>query len=397
MMQHDEDSEMQFMRGMRLSHLSLRNIYHYKLRISAEEERTLRLVLITTILLLASSAQAATLTVCPAGCDYTNPQAAVNAANPSDTIEIYSGNYDKMIMTKSLTIRGGHMEPGGAITKTSVESPSIDVLYTCGHSVSLDSRWLKIIEQRDDCPSGVVSEQGSSPEVAVAIGPQPTNPRFENSKRIIPSFQSEHTGPQDYELLYSDDFSSIQSGWPTVSSSPAIFKLGYKNGRYHITVLPPWEMAMSRPLKDRTFDDFVVEVVATQEDGPNDNDYGVILRRVDKDDFYRFIISGTGYFAFYKVKNGTGSAIIPWTESTAINTGNATNRIRVSCSGDLFAFFVNDVLLGDDRTYSDSSFKSGEIGIEVGTHSIGNVHVSFDNITVRSPPLGPIWRSQGYV
>ncbi len=77
----------------------------------------MRIYLIIAVLLLAGSAQAATKTVCPAGCDYTDPQSAVNAANPSDTIEIYSGNYDKMIMTKSLTIRGGHMEPGGLLRK----------------------------------------------------------------------------------------------------------------------------------------------------------------------------------------------------------------------------------------------------------------------------------------
>jgi hypothetical protein len=47
--------------------------------------------------------------------------------------------------------------------------------------------------------------------------------------------------------------------------------------------------------------------------------------------------------------------------------------------GDKFDFYDNDVLL---RSYTDSSFARGELGLWVGTQSEGNVTIGFDNFKV---------------
>jgi hypothetical protein len=49
--------------------------------------------------------------------------------------------------------------------------------------------------------------------------------------------------------------------------------------------------------------------------------------------------------------------------------------------GDRFAFFANDVLLGN---YVDDSLKFGGVGLWVGTQSEGNVTIGFDNFRVWS-------------
>lgn len=51
--------------------------------------------------------KAATITVCPSGCDYTSIQAAVNAASSGNTISIGAGTYDEqVVVNKGLTLVG---------------------------------------------------------------------------------------------------------------------------------------------------------------------------------------------------------------------------------------------------------------------------------------------------
>ena len=58
----------------------------------------MRIYILITILLLVGSTQAATLTVCPTGCEYSDLQAAIDSASFGDTIDVQGGIYcDPMI------------------------------------------------------------------------------------------------------------------------------------------------------------------------------------------------------------------------------------------------------------------------------------------------------------
>ncbi|MCX9081475.1 MAG: hypothetical protein OIN83_04695 [Candidatus Methanoperedens sp.] len=63
--------------------------------------------LIVLGLLLAGSANAATLTVCPSGCAYSSIQKAINASSNGDTILVKSGTYfENVNVTKQLMLHG---------------------------------------------------------------------------------------------------------------------------------------------------------------------------------------------------------------------------------------------------------------------------------------------------
>ncbi len=70
---------------------------------------TLRIVVGITMLalLLAGSANAANLTVCPSGCAYSSIQKAIKASSNGDTILVKSGTYfENVKVNKKLTLRG---------------------------------------------------------------------------------------------------------------------------------------------------------------------------------------------------------------------------------------------------------------------------------------------------
>jgi tetratricopeptide (TPR) repeat protein len=73
-----------------------------------QEEIKMKTVLaIAAIILIVGSAQAATIVVCPSGCDYTSIQAAVYATKPNDTIEVQSGTYNEsVVLTKNILFNG---------------------------------------------------------------------------------------------------------------------------------------------------------------------------------------------------------------------------------------------------------------------------------------------------
>jgi len=78
---------------------------------------------------------AATITVCASGCNYTTIQAAVNAANNGDTIQVGAGNYVEQVMiTKTLTLNGAgatstYIRAPNPMTTVRITNPSIPSQY----------------------------------------------------------------------------------------------------------------------------------------------------------------------------------------------------------------------------------------------------------------------------
>ena len=177
-------------------------------------------------------------------------------------------------------------------------------------------------------------------------------------------------------LLYQENFSTSKNSAWGGDLSPNL-SYYFENGKYHLMVdsLNNW-----RPVSyGSNYTNFIIEVEATQESGPDDNTYGMILRRVDWNNYYDFLISGDGYYEIAKLENNIW-APTSWKKSSAIHTGNATNLIRVVCDGNKFSFYVNDVKLDD---YTDNSFPSGTIGFTAGTNfSPGAVTIGFDNLKI---------------
>lgn len=183
------------------------------------------------------------------------------------------------------------------------------------------------------------------------------------------------------DVLFSDDFSSTSSGWD--QTEDAVYTADYSDGAYQIVVHETYSDAWANP-GSRTFTDVRVEVDATKNSGPDDNDFGVICRYVDTTHFYFALISSDGYYGILKMSDGEYSVLgredmVP---SDVINLGDATNRIRLDCVGSTLTLYINDTQV-DQQT--DDEFASGNVGLIAGTYEVAGTDILFDNFYVYQP------------
>ena len=183
------------------------------------------------------------------------------------------------------------------------------------------------------------------------------------------------------DLPWSDDFSDPEGGWKTETDASA--EVAYAGGVMRILIR--WSDRLAWAAAQRQFGDYHLRVEASQVAGPDDNEYGVMVRMKDKHHLYRFAISGDGYFQVTKVDGDQQTLLTDeWTLNDAIHTGHATNVVEVLCRGPQMVFRVNDVVLAE---VEDSSYRSGDIALYAGSFRDpgDGVEIHFDNLTLTEP------------
>ncbi len=127
-----------------------------------------------------------------------------------------------------------------------------------------------------------------------------------------------------------------------------------------------------------------IEVDATMIGGPEDNDFGVMCRYQDSENFYGLVIASDGYALIFKFEKGIYSGLsgARFEAVDGINSGQELNHIVAVCNGDSLELYVNDNLVA---SATDSSFSDGEIALVAGTSTVGGTDILFDNLFVRNP------------
>jgi hypothetical protein len=186
--------------------------------------------------------------------------------------------------------------------------------------------------------------------------------------------------PEDANVLFSDDFSDVDSGWDRVQAAEGV--TDYDNGGYRIFVDRPQHDYWANP--GQSFTDVRVEAEATKTGGPDDNDFGLICRYQDNQNFYALLISSDGFYAIMKYQDGSSELLgtDSWPSSDSIRQGGATNGLRADCVGDSLSLYANGDLL---HSVSDSTFTNGDVGLIAGTFDEQGTDISFDNFVVRQP------------
>ncbi len=182
------------------------------------------------------------------------------------------------------------------------------------------------------------------------------------------------------DLLFQDGFSDTSSGWDQVRTAEGM--TDYEADRYRILINATNADYWANP--GLVFGDVVIDIDAGKISGPDDNDYGVLCRYQDIENFYFLIISSDGYYGIGKVENGEQHLLDPpqMYHSRSINPGDGPNHIQATCTGTEISLSVNGDLLA---TANDAAFSSGDIGLIVGSFDEAGVDIWFDNLSVRVP------------
>jgi len=180
-------------------------------------------------------------------------------------------------------------------------------------------------------------------------------------------------------VQFQDSFENKNSGWDKVRTPEGI--TDYENGKYRILLTLENADVWANPGLKNLPKNVQVEVDATKQAGPDDNDYGIICRYQNDQNFYFFVISSDGYLGIGKVKDGNRQ-LVNRTEmppSEVINQGNDTNHLRADCLDAKLDFYVNGQLVDSQQ---ESEYGTGDVGLIAGSFQLGGVDILFDNFTV---------------
>jgi S1-C subfamily serine protease len=183
--------------------------------------------------------------------------------------------------------------------------------------------------------------------------------------------------PTDGEILFEDNFSNSSSGWDIGNNGSS--RRSYKNGTYHIEVIPDNYYSWSNP--GQNFEDVVITVDTRAAVSTGTGDFGVICRYQDEDNFYALEVSEDGYYAIWKAQDGDFKNLLDWTYSNQIPQSKPVS-LTVSCIGDRLTLAAGNTLLAE---VSDDSISTGDVGLIAGTWDDGNFEMEFDNFVVRAP------------
>jgi S1-C subfamily serine protease len=329
------------------------------------------------------------------------------------------GNSDELQLGDSITILGYPGIGGETITLTQGEVSGFTAEKAYGRRAFIKTsatiaggnsggmtlnRELKLIgvptqlgsgsqkDQEIDCRAvndtngdGVVDEK----DICVPMGGfinalRPVNlaiPMIDAAKRgevvAIDSFQAPEPINANHGIIYQDDFSDENSGWPV--QSDATGSVGYFNDKFFIEVDEPtfynWVNG------GENLSDVVINVNTEVVQSTGNGEYGLICRYQDNDNFYLLTITENSLYAIIMREKGSWVNLVDYSGFDR-QSDPKYSKIEASCIGNTLKLSVNGEILDQVK---DNTFKNGDYGMIVGTDVKSGLRIAFDDLIVRQP------------
>ena len=186
--------------------------------------------------------------------------------------------------------------------------------------------------------------------------------------------------PLEEGLLYQDDFTQLDSGWPAIAFDNSY--IGYHEPEfYHVEVHAPNDRELV-PVPDLNLDDFTAEVEVFPELGlssaEGDFRYGLVFRRAG-DQYYAFTISPRTQTWFVIKASPEGLEVLEEGREDAIQGLESADRLRVDARGRSLFFHINGQSVS---LVNDADYTNGEAGFYVETFDSPQAHIHYDLLTI---------------
>jgi len=182
-------------------------------------------------------------------------------------------------------------------------------------------------------------------------------------------------------VLFRDDFTARDSGWQPGAWRTFTSEGGYADGEYAVTK-PAGTGATAWAWNPRRFDDFRVEVDARLVP-PTDEAYvylGFRYSSVEDNAFYAFVVDPNAQaFLLAHTEGDHTTVLIDWTASSAIQPGDARNRLGVWARGPEIGLLINGQEVGRAR---EDGIREGMLVLGVGQRRDGPAEARFGNLVV---------------
>jgi hypothetical protein len=184
------------------------------------------------------------------------------------------------------------------------------------------------------------------------------------------------------EMLLETDFSDV-SNWAEWVDSEAGTAVQISENSYQLsseTASYVWGFGEER------YDDVVLETAVRQLSNEPNNAYGLVCRALGSQtgNGYYFLISGDGLISIRRVERGLSSPIVDWTPHNAVRQGKRANQLRVFCTGEYLAFYVNNQLVAEGE---DGRFTNGLAGFAASGSEDGAVQVGFSQFSIHAAQI----------
>lgn len=181
---------------------------------------------------------------------------------------------------------------------------------------------------------------------------------------------------------WSDNFDSRASGWPD-NSETAYLDLGigmYADGKYQMTPVAERTVGFMPSPKQPKVGDVRLESSFFMYAGLGNGGAGLACRFQDLDNFYAFLVLGSGSWKILKVADGVATTLGQGAVEQVI-PGAVDTRMTAECRGTELVLRLDGQVVGRAR---DERFDSGQVGLFIGGEEIAGAHALFEDFVLET-------------